>query len=143
MFIRARLWLNTDAMTNKINRRSFLSSTTAGALAGPSLLALAQAPQVLTHQAVRPLVISAANGNVSKDVEGLTCVARAFKLITAGADVLEAVVAAPRDCRLWEEYQRRRCLSRLRPDESGSESRCGRCGLAAGSHEWPCLGALR
>ena len=93
MFTRARLWLNTDAMTNKINRRSFLSSTTAGALAGPSLLALAQAPQVLTHQAVRPLVISAANGNVSKDVEGLTCVARAFKLITAGADVLEAVVA--------------------------------------------------
>src|SRR5207248_247220 len=40
-----------------------------------------------------PVVISAANGNVSKDAEGLSCVARAFKLISAGADVLDAIVA--------------------------------------------------
>ncbi len=80
-------------MTYKINRRNFLSSTTAGALAGPTLLALAQPPQVLTPKSIRPVVISAANGNVSKDAEGLTCVARAFKMITAGADVLEAAVA--------------------------------------------------
>src|SRR5437762_9732936 len=80
-------------MTYKINRRNFLSSTTAGTLAGPSLLALAQAPQVLTPKTTRPVVISAANGNVSKDAEGLTCVARAFEMISAGSDVLDAVVA--------------------------------------------------
>src|SRR5947199_10453771 len=80
-------------MTYKINRRNFLSSTTAGALTGPSLLALAQAPQVLTPKTTRPVVISAANGNASKDAEGLTCVARAFEMISAGSDVLDAVVA--------------------------------------------------
>ena len=80
-------------MTYKINRRNFLSSTTAGTLAGPSLLALVQAPQVLTPKTTRPVVISAANGNVSKDAEGLTGVARAFEMISAGSDVLDAVVA--------------------------------------------------
>ena len=61
-----------------------------GALAGPSLLA--QAPAVVKRQA-KPLVMSAANGNKSRDAEGLTCVAKAFRMLTAGADVLEAVVA--------------------------------------------------
>ena len=69
------------------------------ALAGPSLAELAepqaasQAPQLLTQKTVQPVVIAAANGNRSKDAEGLTCVVRAFKMITAGADVLDAVVA--------------------------------------------------
>jgi N4-(beta-N-acetylglucosaminyl)-L-asparaginase len=38
-------------------------------------------------------VIAAANGNRSKDAEGQTCVARAFQMINAGADVLDAVIA--------------------------------------------------
>jgi N4-(beta-N-acetylglucosaminyl)-L-asparaginase len=41
----------------------------------------------------RPVVIASANGNVSKDANGLTCVAKAFQLITAGTDVLDAVIA--------------------------------------------------
>jgi len=56
-------------------------------------MAGAQAPQVVTRNPVRPVVVSAANGNKSKDEAGLTCVAKAFKLLTSGADVLEAVVA--------------------------------------------------
>jgi len=64
-----------------------------GALASGSLDALAQAPQILTASAVKPLVISAANGNRSKDAEGMTCVARAYKMILEGADVLDAVIA--------------------------------------------------
>lgn len=72
-----------------------------GALAGPSLVGLAeplaqsanQAPQILTPGTVKPAVISAANGNRSKDPEGRTGVARAFEMITAGADVLDAVIA--------------------------------------------------
>ena len=54
---------------------------------------MAQTPQIITKRAVKPVVISSANGNQSKDAEGLTCVARAFKMITSGADVLDAVVA--------------------------------------------------
>ena len=38
-------------------------------------------------------MVAAANGNQSKDAEGLTCVARAFQMITAGRDVLDAVIA--------------------------------------------------
>jgi N4-(beta-N-acetylglucosaminyl)-L-asparaginase len=80
-------------MNKRINRRKFVASASISALAGRSLIAHGQAPQVLTHNTVRPVVVSAANGNKSKDEEGLTCVAKAFKLLTSGADVLEAVVA--------------------------------------------------
>src|SRR5437667_414050 len=80
-------------MNKPINRRKFVASTAVGALAGRSLIARAQAPQALTRSTVLPVVVSAANGNKSKDKDGLTCVAKAFKLLTSGADVLEAVVA--------------------------------------------------
>ena len=62
-------------------------------MASSSLCALAQSAPALQPSGVRPLVISSANGNHSKDADGLTCVARAYKMITAGADVLDAVVA--------------------------------------------------
>src|SRR6266446_9013780 len=80
-------------MKSRINRRDFVTSTTIGALATPGLLAFAQAPRAITRRTTKPIVISAANGNISKDAKGLTCVARAFKMITSGADVLDAVVA--------------------------------------------------
>lgn len=64
-----------------------------GALASRSFNALAQAPQILTTSTIKPLVISAANGNRSKDADGISCVARAYKMITEGADVLAAVIA--------------------------------------------------
>jgi N4-(beta-N-acetylglucosaminyl)-L-asparaginase len=76
-----------------MNRRNFITAAGAGALASPSLLALAEAPQVLTKRDAKPVVIASANGNVSKDAAGLTCVAKAFQMITGGADVLDAVVA--------------------------------------------------
>jgi N4-(beta-N-acetylglucosaminyl)-L-asparaginase len=80
-------------MKKRITRRSFVAASGIGALAAPSMFALGQAPQVLVKSGVKPLVVAAANGNKSKDTDGLTCVARAFKLITAGADVLDAVIA--------------------------------------------------
>jgi N4-(beta-N-acetylglucosaminyl)-L-asparaginase len=54
---------------------------------------MAQAPQVLAKSAAKPLVMSSANGNISKDAAGLTCVVKAFNLMTGGADVLDSVVA--------------------------------------------------
>src|SRR5689334_21394674 len=80
-------------MKPRIKRRDFLATTAFGALASPSLLAEAQVPQILTKSAARPIVISSANGNISRDAEGLTCVTKAFKMITSDADVLDAVVA--------------------------------------------------
>jgi N4-(beta-N-acetylglucosaminyl)-L-asparaginase len=63
------------------------------ALIAPPLAALAQSPQVLTRRAAKPVVLASGNGNKSKDADGATCVARAFQLITAGADALDAVIA--------------------------------------------------
>src|SRR5262245_40717762 len=54
--------------------------------------AVVVAPQVIVP-GVKPIVVAAGNGNRSRDQEGLTCVARAFKMITAGSDVLDAVIA--------------------------------------------------
>src|ERR1039457_1293836 len=82
----------TNAMNMQITRRKFVAAAGIGALAGPSLAGLAenqaasQAPQLLTQRTVRPVVISAANGNRSKDGEGLTAMAPGgTKNITARA----------------------------------------------------------
>jgi N4-(beta-N-acetylglucosaminyl)-L-asparaginase len=80
-------------MSKQINRRSFVATTGMGALAGPSFLAMAQSPQILSKGTAKPLVMSSANGNISKDPAGLTCVLKAFNLMTGGGDVLDAVVA--------------------------------------------------
>src|SRR5262245_47389671 len=73
-----------------INRRDFVA---AGAALGVfSKTKAGAAPQVLIP-AVRPVVVAAGNGNRSKDKDGLTCVAKAFNMITSGADVLDAVIA--------------------------------------------------
>src|SRR2546425_10768266 len=80
-------------MKTRITRRRFVAAAGIGTLASPALLALAQAPQIQTKPSSKPVVVAAANGNKSKDADGLTCVARAFKMITEGADVLAAVVA--------------------------------------------------
>src|SRR6185436_7538001 len=46
-----------------------------------------------TRKFSRPVIISSDNGNKSKDAEGLTCVTKAFKMITSGADPLDAIIA--------------------------------------------------
>ena len=80
-------------MNKQITRRNFVAAAGIGALASPSLLTAAEAPQVLIKRGAKPVVVAAANGNMSKDADGLTCIAKAFKMITTGADVLDAVVA--------------------------------------------------
>src|SRR5882672_3457572 len=72
-------------MPNKLNRRQFVA---AGAAAG----VFVRGPQVITR-GVKPVVVAAGNGNRSKDSAGLTCVAKAFKMITEGSDVLDACIA--------------------------------------------------
>src|SRR5215831_20824683 len=78
-------------MSNKMNRREFVAASAgAGALATRAKV-FGQSPAMLTS--VKPVVIAAGNGNRSKDKDGMTCVARAFKMITSGSNVLDAVVA--------------------------------------------------
>src|SRR5688572_29771464 len=79
-------------MNTPITRRKFVATAATTALAAPSFLG-AQAPQVITRGAAKPVVIASANGNRSKDADGLTSVAKAFKLMTAGTDVLDALIA--------------------------------------------------
>jgi N4-(beta-N-acetylglucosaminyl)-L-asparaginase len=83
-----------EAMAKSITRRNFMATVGATSLAAPSLAAFAEAPQILTPKSVKPVVISAGNGNHSKDADGQTGIAKAFKMITSGADVLDAVIAA-------------------------------------------------
>src|SRR5881409_472232 len=47
----------------------------------------------MTPKSVKPCVVASSNGNRSKDADGVTCVAKAFKMMTEGADVLDALVA--------------------------------------------------
>ena len=80
-------------MTKRMKRRDFMRT---GALAGLTLAtakrAVTQFPNVIT-QGVKPVVVSSANGNVFKNGGDVTCVQKAFTMITQGADVLDAVIA--------------------------------------------------
>ncbi len=77
-------------MSKRMNRRQFVAGTGAGVVA--STRVFASGLQIVTP-GVKPAVVAAANGNRSKDGAGLTCVAKAFKMIAEGADVLDACVA--------------------------------------------------
>src|ERR1700687_2616013 len=81
-------------MNRKLNRREFIRATAAaaGAAAAPSAV-FAQAPAIITPGTVKPAVISAANGNRYRNGGPQTAVEKAFSMIAAGADVLDAVIA--------------------------------------------------
>ena len=81
-------------MSRKLNRRDFVRTTTAAGVAAAtaSRALFAQAPAVHTGS-VKPVVVASGNGNSSKDAEGVTCVQKAFTMMTQGADVLDALVA--------------------------------------------------
>lgn len=79
-------------MSHPVSRREFVvSSTLAGAALSLPTPVLG-APDVLVRRA-RPIVISSANGYRSRDADGKTCIEKAFELITAGTDVLDALIA--------------------------------------------------
>jgi N4-(beta-N-acetylglucosaminyl)-L-asparaginase len=75
-------------MTDGINRRTLIGAGVATAVAS----AAAGAPAV-RRSGTRPVVIASANGFESRNGDGLTCVELAFRRMTAGEDVLDALVA--------------------------------------------------
>lgn len=75
-----------------ISRRDFVRTSVAGVAAGTSERIFGQAPAVRTGS-VRPVVIASGNGNRFKNGGPATCVEEAFRRLTAGADVLDALIA--------------------------------------------------
>src|SRR3954453_12348691 len=79
-----------------MNRRRFMQSSVAGGLTlavTPRAL-LGQAPTVMNSKPVKPVVIASANGNKFKNGGDMTCVQKAFTMMTKdGADVLDALIA--------------------------------------------------
>ena len=83
-----------------MKRRTFVQSAAAAIAAASSKTLFAQAPAVRTD-AVKPVVVSSANGNVYKNGGPQTGVEHAFNLMTSGGkDVLEAVIAGVNLCEL-------------------------------------------
>jgi N4-(beta-N-acetylglucosaminyl)-L-asparaginase len=68
----------------------------------PALAAVGQAPALRIGSA-RPLVIASANGNRFTNGGPQTAVAKAFALMTGGADVLDALIAGVNICELDPE----------------------------------------
>ena len=79
-----------------MNRRRFVQSSVAGGLTlavTPRAL-FGQAPTVMNSKPVKPVVIASANGNKYKNGGDMTCVQKAFTMMTqGGADVLDALIA--------------------------------------------------
>src|SRR6476660_2687573 len=80
-------------MARRINRREFVLTGTAAGLAAAHVRTSAQTPTMMTPSRVKPVVISSANGHLFKNGGTRTCVETAFAMITAGKDVLDALIA--------------------------------------------------
>lgn len=78
-----------------MNRRRFVySSAAVGLTAAVTPRALfAQAPTIMNSKSIKPVVISSANGNKFKNGGDMTCVQKAFAMMTQGTDVLDALIA--------------------------------------------------
>jgi N4-(beta-N-acetylglucosaminyl)-L-asparaginase len=80
-------------MRRRFSRRDFVVTGAAAGVAAASPRALfGKAPAVNAGGAARPIVISSANGNWWKNGGTVTCVERAFTLMTQGSDVLDALI---------------------------------------------------
>jgi N4-(beta-N-acetylglucosaminyl)-L-asparaginase len=79
-------------MARRFTRRDFVRASAAAGIAASAPRALAQkAPAVVTG-GVKPVVVSSANGNWFKNGGTVTCVEKAFTLMTQGSDVLDALI---------------------------------------------------
>jgi N4-(beta-N-acetylglucosaminyl)-L-asparaginase len=82
-------------MGRKINRREFVRAGAAAGIASAAVArpAFGQAPTMMTPRSVRPIVIASGNGHRFKNGGPVTCVEKAFGMITSGSDVLDALIA--------------------------------------------------
>jgi len=76
-----------------VTRREFLKRGAAAGVAAAAPLQAAFPAPVVRRLAVQPVVISSMNGNWYKNGGPVTCVEKAFTQMTAGGDVLDALIA--------------------------------------------------
>ncbi len=79
-------------MARRISRRDFVRTSAAAGLAAAAPAALAQKAPAVSSGRAKPVVISSANGNWFKNGGNVTCVEKAFTLMTQGSDVLDALI---------------------------------------------------
>lgn len=88
-------------MSRKIKRRDFMrTSAVAGLTLATAKPSVSQFPAIIVQSPVKPVVIASANGNRFKHTGKVTAVEKAFSMISAGSDVLDAVVAGVNICEL-------------------------------------------
>jgi len=80
-------------MAPKLNRRQFVTSAAVGMAAGAPGSAFAGSAAVRTSRSVAPVVIASGNGHRYTNGGTETCVETAFRLMTSGTDVLDALIA--------------------------------------------------
>src|SRR4051794_10231394 len=81
-------------MNDKLSRRDLIrAGAAAGLTAAMPKGAFGEAPAVVASKGVKPVVISSANGNHFKNGGDVTCVQKAFTMMTQGSDVLDALIA--------------------------------------------------
>jgi N4-(beta-N-acetylglucosaminyl)-L-asparaginase len=76
-----------------VSRREFLKQGAAAGLAAATPLQAAFPAPAVRRSAVQPVVISSMNGNWYKNGGSVTCVEKAFTQMTAGGDLLDALIA--------------------------------------------------
>jgi N4-(beta-N-acetylglucosaminyl)-L-asparaginase len=77
-------------MRRTVTRRTFVLTSAA---AGAAVATFGQGPTILRRSPAKAVVVSSANGNKFKNGGEVTCVEKAFSMITQGSDVLDAVIA--------------------------------------------------
>jgi N4-(beta-N-acetylglucosaminyl)-L-asparaginase len=77
-----------------VSRRDFVRTTAVGGLIGGAIPTIARegAPAIRQDRG-RPVIIASANGHSHRNGGPVTCIEHAFRLMTSGTDVLEALVA--------------------------------------------------
>lgn len=76
-----------------MHRRTFLSTVSSAAAMAPLASSVGRAPEILIRSAARPKVIADRSGAQFTNGGTENAVQRAFRMITEGADVLDALVA--------------------------------------------------
>ena len=80
-----------EKSNREMNRRELLgAAATVAAVGAVASTAKAQAPSIMSSY--KPLVVGAHNGNRLKNEDGETGVQIAYRMITAGDDVLDATI---------------------------------------------------
>jgi N4-(beta-N-acetylglucosaminyl)-L-asparaginase len=88
-------------MSDKISRREFVVTSTAGLAAAaaapafgePPSASPGQAPSMMIKKSAKPVVIASGNGHIFKNGGDKTCIETAYARMMQGTDVLESLIA--------------------------------------------------